>query len=221
MPLRKTHPNFKVDEFLRDRQKVWRYMWRLARDIAGDEQTMGFKSHHADKLRITYKDEGDGFQADALSDDGYTYTFYFRNQPAPKKYLDMGFSPLHGRVMALFDCLNDKFHRARFDNLYMSARFGLNSFNHKKHVLVESVCRSGARGLPSEVVQAEVTGKERINAVKGTVKTAVLENCSPLESCPLVAASVYDTKPVHFLSMCCEAIKWIEKTRQTWDKASR
>ena len=54
-------------------------MWRLARDIAGDEQTMGFKGNHADKLRITYKKEGSGFQVDAISDDEYTFTFYFHN----------------------------------------------------------------------------------------------------------------------------------------------
>ena len=65
-----------------------------------------------------------------------------------------------------------------------------------------------------------MTGKDRINVVKGTVKAAVLENCTPLETCPLVAASVYDTKPVHFLSMCCEEIKWTEKTRETWDHSA-
>ena len=50
VPLRKTHPNFKVDEFLRDQQLVWRYVWRLASDIAEEEQTMGFKGNRADKL---------------------------------------------------------------------------------------------------------------------------------------------------------------------------
>ena len=47
------------------------------------------------------------------------------------------------------------------------------------------------------VAAAEVTGKDRINAAKGTVKATVLEDCMPLETCPLVVASVYDTKPVH------------------------
>ena len=65
--------------------------------MSGDEQTMGFKGKHSDKLRISYKKEGDGFQCDCLTDDGYTFTFYFRNQPAPKNYLDLGFSPLHSR----------------------------------------------------------------------------------------------------------------------------
>ena len=36
----------------------------------------------------------------------------------------------------------------------------------------------------------------------------------------MVAVSIYDTKPVHFLSMCCTEINWMEKTRKTWDKES-
>ena len=79
VPLQKTHPNFKVDEFLRDRQLVWRYMWRLTRNIAGDEQTMRFKGYHTNKLRVTYKKEGEGFQVDAISNDGYIFTYYFCN----------------------------------------------------------------------------------------------------------------------------------------------
>ena len=51
--------------------------WRLGHDISGDEQTIGFQGCHADKLRITYKAEGDGFQCDAICDAGYTWTFFF------------------------------------------------------------------------------------------------------------------------------------------------
>ena len=38
--------------------------WRLGRDISGDEQMIGVQGRHADKLCITYKVEGDGFQCD-------------------------------------------------------------------------------------------------------------------------------------------------------------
>jgi hypothetical protein len=117
---------------------------------------MGFKGQHADKLRINYKKEGDGFQANCLADDGYTFTFYLRNQPAPKKYIDMGFSPLHSRVMALYDCLLEEYHMIRFDNLYMSAKFCLGSFQHTKKVMVEGVTRTNQRGLPKEVIQHDI-----------------------------------------------------------------
>ena len=73
----------------------------------------------------------------------------------------------------MFYCPEDNFHVARFDNLYMATRFGLNSFWHKKHMLVKGVCRTDACGVPSGVLQAKVMGKDRINAVKGTVKVAV------------------------------------------------
>ena len=221
IPPRKTHPNFKVDEYFRHLQLIFRYAWMPARDISGDEQTMGFKGKHADKLRITYKKEGDGFQCDCICDEGYTFTFYFRNQPAPKKWLDKGFSPLHARCMALYDCFMDEYHQVRFDNLYMSAKFCLGSYTHPKKVMAEGVCRTGSRGLTALIVQHEVTGRANINAVKGTVKAALLEGCPGLATSPLVAVSVYDTKPVHFLSMCCTGISWIEKTRDTWDDASQ
>jgi hypothetical protein len=48
-----------------------------------DEMTIGFQGSHKDKRRITYKAEGDGFQCDALCQEGYCYQHYFRNDPAP------------------------------------------------------------------------------------------------------------------------------------------
>ena len=48
-------------------------------EISVDEQTLKFQGHHVDKLRISYKREGDGFQCDALCNDGYTFAFYFKN----------------------------------------------------------------------------------------------------------------------------------------------
>ena len=43
------------------------------------------------------------------------------------------------------------------------------------------------------------------------MKAAVLEGD---EGCPnLIASSVYDSKPVHYLSMISEEVKWIEKER--------
>ena len=51
--------------------------WRLGHDISGDEQTIGFQGHHSDKLHITYKAEGDGFQCDALCKSGFMWMFHF------------------------------------------------------------------------------------------------------------------------------------------------
>ena len=179
-----------------------------------DAGTGSFRRRADDGIRITYKKEGDGFQADCICDSGYTFTFYFRNQPAPKAYIDMGFSPLHSRCLALFDCFLDEHHMVRFDNLYMSAKFCLGSFQHPMKVMVEGVTRTSQRGLPKEIVQHEVKNRKEAAKVKGTVKAAVLDDCPPLAAAPLVAVSVYDQKGVHFLSTCVKKVEWIEKTRE-------
>jgi hypothetical protein len=187
----------------------------LGRDFAIDEQSIGFQGKHIDKLRVTYKAEGDGFQADALCQDAFTYALYYRNDPAPKKYLDTGLSPLHSRVMWLFDRVEDKYHRCMMDNLYMSAKLCRVSFNHPNKLLIAGVTRKGGRGLPGSVLQEEEKNKDRQLGVRGTVKAAVLLGDA---GCPgLVANSVYDTKPVHFLSMICEEIKWIKKHRLVYN----
>ena len=63
--------------------------------ISADEQTIGFHGASEFKSRITFKKTGDGFQADSLCSNGYTFTFYFRHQKAPQIYIDKGLSPLH------------------------------------------------------------------------------------------------------------------------------
>jgi hypothetical protein len=78
---------YKVDPFLAWIQTVSMAAWDMGRGIPCDEQTIGFKGNHADKQRINYKKEGDGFLADSLSDNGYTYTYYLQNMPAPKPYI--------------------------------------------------------------------------------------------------------------------------------------
>ena len=84
---------------------------------------MRFKGQNSEKLRITYKREGDGFQCDCIADNSYTFTLYFSNQHAPKKWLEKGYSPLYSLCMDLFDLFMDDYHQVRFDNLYMSAKF--------------------------------------------------------------------------------------------------
>ena len=107
-PDRKQRPTYKVDPIIKHLQEVSMRAWRLGRDISGDEQTIGFQGRHADKLRITYKAEGDGFQCDAICDAGYTWTFFFRNMPAPQKWIRLGYLPLHSQILAMFDQLEEK-----------------------------------------------------------------------------------------------------------------
>ena len=46
------------------------------------------------------------------------------------------------------------------------------------------------------------------------MKSTVIDGI--LELSVIVAVSVYDTKPVHFLLMCCNAIKWVQKIWQVY-----
>ena len=62
----------------------------------------------------------------------------------------------------------------------------------------------------------EVDNKNEHAKVCGTVKAAVLTN-DP-KCLDLCAVSVYDTKPVHFLTMCNNNIKWVEKERKIYNK---
>ena len=70
----------------------------LGKHIYGNEQTIGYQGCHPDILRINYKKEGNRFQYDCIWRDGYTYSFYFRNQTAPKILIDTRFLPLHARI---------------------------------------------------------------------------------------------------------------------------
>ena len=81
-----------------------RRYWIPGEWVSIDEQTLGFKGKHGMKLRISYKREGDGFQCNAVCDDGYTFSFYFRHGDAPAapeqlKHLDL--SPTARRVVWL------------------------------------------------------------------------------------------------------------------------
>ena len=82
-PRSKTHPKWKIQVLLRHAIIVSKDAIFIGSSLFCDEEIMGRKGRQPDILRINYKKEGDGFQCDALGSDGYTYTFFFRNQPDP------------------------------------------------------------------------------------------------------------------------------------------
>ena len=137
-----------------------------------------------------------------------------RNDPAPKKYLKQGLSPLHSRVMALFDGVKDDHHHCAMDNLYNSAAFCKAAYNHPRKVLVHGVTRKEMRSIPEYVKQEEEKCRKKQLTVRETVKAAVLKG-DP--KCPnLIATSIYDSKPVHYLSMCTE--KWSEVKKNVYNR---
>jgi len=216
VPSRETHPNWKVQPLLKHMGLVSKTAIFLGRDLSCDEQTIGFQGNHRDKQRITYKKEGDGFLADCICSDGYTYAFWFRHHKPCKILIRMtGCSPLHARVLALISQLPDKYYTLGMDNLYNSAKFCRQAYATRQKVMVHGVTRPKLRGIPTIVKQEEVKRKSELESVRHTVKAAVLkgdEVCSGL-----VSVSLYDTKPVYFLSMVCENISWIKKMRQVYN----
>eukprot|EP00957_Ditylum_brightwellii_P084676 6438645-Ditylum_brightwellii.AAC.1 len=95
------------------------------------------------------------------------------------------------------------------DNLYNSASFCRADYNHEPKVLCHGVARKGGRGIPDCVKQKQQKSKVNQRLVCETVNAAVHEG-DPRYPC-LIASSVYDTKPVHYLSMIMYELKWVVK----------
>ena len=84
-----------------------------------------------------------------------TLTNFFCHDPPPKEYIDKGLRALHARVMKLFDTVEDKHHRCGVDNLYISAKFCKDAYQHPKCNLIYGVARKHGRGLPEFIIQDE------------------------------------------------------------------
>ena len=204
-PPTNTHPNWKIDPLLKQILRISQSAIHIGKNISIDEQDIGFQGRHKDKQRITFKKVGDGFLADALCADGYTYSFYFRNQVAPNFLTDKKLSPLHSRVMALLLQLPDKYYKCGMDNLFMSPKFAKIAKNDTgEDIMIHGVCRP-SRGIPNCILQTTVTKKKELLKNRGTVKASVLVGESKYKG--LVALSFYDSKPVYFISNACENIK--------------
>ena len=159
---------------------------------------------------------GDGFLVDALCAEGYTYSWYFRNQVAPKKWTNKELSPLHSRVMSLLEQLRNGSanYICGMDNLFNSPKFAKCALKESgKAVMTHGVCRP-SRGIPSCIIQEAVTRKIDLLRQRGTLKAAVLTGDSECKK--LVAASIYDTKPIYLISSACEKVEWKKKECKLW-----
>ena len=99
----------------------------------------------------------------------------------------------------------------------MSAKFCRDAYNHTKIIILHGVtCKSG-RGLPASIIQEELHNRKGQKKVRGTVISAELVGDS---KCPsFISVYVYDIKPVHFLSMEVDHIKWTEKKIEVYDRS--
>ena len=220
VPPQDTHPNWKIHPLLKHMLKISKEAVFLGRDLSCDEQTIGFQGNHRDKQRITYKKEGDGFLADCICSDGYTYAFHFRHQPASEKVIKkFSCSPLHARALGLISQLPHQFYTLGMDNLYNSAKFCRLAYLMEQSVMVHGVTRPTLRGIPPNIKQEEVKKKKDLEQVRHTVKAAILKGDSVCPS--LVSVSLYDTKPVYFLSNACDRLEWITKERKVYNPSTK
>ncbi|KAK3251406.1 hypothetical protein CYMTET_21062 [Cymbomonas tetramitiformis] len=178
-------------------------------DISLDEQDAGFQGRCAFKDKIKYKKEGDGFLADCLCDDGYTWTFHFRHDPTPLPLTQQQASDLHNRCLLLVKRLKFDWNRIWMDNLFTSRRFI--QWGYQEKVLMGGVARPHARGVPESVIQSEARSKADLERAVGTVKVARTADFK------IVAVSIYDSKPVHFLTSIHSKVSMVDKVRQIWD----
>jgi hypothetical protein len=101
------------------------------------------------------------------------------------------------------------------DNLYISASYCREALVGRNEVMVHGVYRKEECGIPPCVLQKEVKKNEQA-AVRGKTKAAVMEGDPDCKD--LVAFSVYDTKPVHFLSTACTSLSSKEKSKRVFDR---
>lgn len=216
-PDRSKAPNHKIQPLLNHIIQISKEAVYLGRSISIDEQTVGFTGNHEDKQRIKYKREGDGFLADCICSDGYTYIFYFRHQPPSEKIMKTwNCSALHARVLALLSQLPEKNYWLTMDNLFNSCKLSKLAMAMPQKVMTHGVVRSEGRGVPKVVKQLEVTNKDALKDARFTVKAAKLvgdEVCRDL-----LCVSFYDTKPVYFLSTVMSKIEWVKKFKMVFDK---
>ena len=99
------------------------------------------------------------------------------------------------------------------DNLFNSQK--LFSALYLAQALAHGVARTNGHGTPPSIIQREEKNVKLAESLQGTTKAARLHNS---DACPdLFMVSVYDTKPVHILSMAADCVEWIVKKRKVWD----
>ncbi|KAK3259002.1 hypothetical protein CYMTET_31980 [Cymbomonas tetramitiformis] len=85
----------------------------------------------------------------------------------------------------------------------------------QEKVLMGGVARASSRGVPDTVVQTEARSKVDLARQVGTVKIARTEDFK------VIAVSIYDSKPVHFLSSIHNRVNMVEKIREVWDTKAK
>jgi len=89
-PPKEKCPNVKVGAlFWWCRYSIWKEARELAENFSIGEQTCKIQGKSEYKTHCRkFKRVGDGIQRDCIADDGFTYDFYFRNEPVDMRWID-------------------------------------------------------------------------------------------------------------------------------------
>ena len=218
LPFGAAGPLSKCEPMLSYARYKWGVSWLPGKRLSLDEETAGFKGRCALVVRIKNKTEGDGFQADAICEGGYTITFWFRcdNLPCPQ---ENDISPRDTRCAWLVDQLPGAWNHLFMDNLFTSWKFG--EMLAKRQCLFAGTCTTQEwRGLHRAVVQKEVTTAKAIEEAKGTMRASV-RPIAGSPKCEVICCSYYDDKPFHMMGNTSDGVSVIEWHRKCFNTTTQ
>ena len=219
--LSKRGPLFKLEPLLSFMRYKWPRGWRLGMHLSLDEMTVGFKGRCALVTRIKYKKEGDGFQCDAICEDGYCFTFWYRCD-TPPRVVPADVSARDDRCAWLVEQLPGLWYRLWMDNLFTSFKFGV--MLAARNCLFGGTCQTADwRGLHSAVIQKEAKTVKAKAEARGTILASYRsEGITP--ECEVICTSYYDEqsdKPFHMMSNIVEGVSIIDVRKSCYSTATQ
>eukprot|EP00957_Ditylum_brightwellii_P129744 9897140-Ditylum_brightwellii.AAC.1 len=121
-----------------------------------------------------------------------------KKQTCPPKWLDLGFCPMHARLLHMFSNFKDDHYTANMDNLFNFVMLCVEALHFcPRKVFTQGVIRQSGRGVHPCVLQQELSGKGAEQS-HGIVKAAVPKGDSHASNINI--ASGYDQKPFYMIS---------------------
>ena len=88
-----------------------------------------------------------------IADDGYTFDFYFWNEPVSHKWIDRGFCTMHSQLLHMVAKFEDVGHILNMDNLFISVKLALESYSLPIKVGIPGVIHKNNRAVHPCVLQ--------------------------------------------------------------------